>query len=104
MSDPPDEEGVAGFEALECREVRNIVYRNNRQLRPVCEGGRDFRPTADECVAFCDDSLQACIGLGGRNFCLAACASLTREQYTCALEAQGDCVQISSCLEDAAGE
>ncbi len=99
LDDPPEEEAVADWEALECREVRQTVYRRNRQLRPICEGGRDFRPTPDECVAFCDNGLQACIGVGGRNFCLAACASLTRDQYGCALAAQGDCGEIAICLE-----
>lgn len=98
LPDPPAEEEVQQVEAGTCAEVRQIVYRNNRELAPVCEGGRDFRPTADECAAFCDNGLQACLGVGGREFCLAGCASLTREQYVCALEAQGVCEVINACL------
>jgi len=98
LDDPPEEMALGEWEALSCREVRQTVYRRNRELRPICEGGRDFRPTPEECTAFCDNGLQACIGVGGRNFCLAACASLTRDQYACALEAQGDCGLIGECL------
>ncbi len=101
LQNPPTEEQIAMVDEATCREVREIVYRNNQQLRPICEGGRDFRPSPDECAAFCDNGLQDCIGLGGRNFCLAACASLDRDQYGCALEARGDCVDIAACLEDA---
>ncbi len=99
LDEPPEEMEVLDWEMQACREVRQFVYQRNRQLRPICEGGRDFRPTADECAAFCDNSLQACIGVGGRHFCLAACASLTRDQYGCALAAQGDCIEIGGCLE-----
>ena len=98
LPDPPAEGEVQQVLAATCAEVRQFVYRNNRELAPVCEGGRDFRPTADECAAFCDNGLQACLGVGGRGFCLAGCASLTRDQYVCALEAQGDCEAINGCL------
>ncbi|MCB9546127.1 MAG: hypothetical protein H6706_09780 [Myxococcales bacterium] len=98
LDQPPTDEQVANVEAATCAEVRQIVYRNNRELAPICEGDPDFRPSPDECAAFCDNGLQACIGLGGRDFCLAACASLTRDEYACALAAQGDCDAIGVCL------
>ncbi len=100
LDSPPPEEQAEVVANASCREVRQLVYQRNRQLAPICEGGRDFRPSPEECVAFCDNSLQACIGVGGRQFCLAACASLDRDQYQCALEAQGNCNEIAVCLED----
>ena len=98
LDDPPSAQEADDWEALSCREIREFVYRGNRELRPICEGGRDFRPTPEECVAFCDNALGDCLGVGGRNFCLAGCASLTRDQYGCALEAQGNCEVIDRCL------
>jgi len=98
LDDPPSDEVVAEWEGLTCAEVRRQIYRQNRQLRPVCEGRGDFRPSPEECADFCDNALAACLGVGGRGFCLAGCASLTREQYACALEAQGDCERIAVCL------
>lgn len=95
---PPDEMQVQMTEAAMCSDVRRLVYRNNRELAPICEGGGDFRPTPDECAAFCDNGLEACLGVGGRAFCLAGCASMTRDQYACALAAQGDCGAIDACL------
>lgn len=95
---PPDEMQVQMTEAAMCSDVRRLVYRNNRELAPICEGGADFRPTPDECAAFCDNGLEACLGVGGRAFCLAGCASMTRDQYACALAAQGDCGVIDACL------
>jgi hypothetical protein len=100
LDDPPSEREIEQWEAMSCREVRETVYRDNRQLRPLCEGNGDFRPLPDECVAFCDQTLLQCIGIGGRNFCTAACSTLTREEYQCALEAQGDCAAINTCLGD----
>lgn len=102
LNQPPTAEQLADWEAATCAEVRQFVYRNNRELAPICEGDRDFRPGPEECAAFCDNGLQACIGVGGRHFCLAACASLTRGQYQCALEARGDCDAIAACLADSA--
>ena len=99
MEQPPAEEQVQMTEAATCREVREFIYRNNRELAPVCEGNPDFRPTPEECVAFCDNTLQACIGIGGRQFCLAACASITRDQYECTLSSDGDCESIATCLQ-----
>ena len=74
LDDPLSPRELEQWEALSCREVREVIYRGNRELRPFCEGGRDFRPTPDECVAFCDNALGACLGIGGRNFCLAGCS------------------------------
>jgi hypothetical protein len=99
LFDPPDPQGVEDYVNLECRQVRELVYQESRELAPLCEGGREFRPSADECAAFCENTLAACIGVGGRQFCLGACATLEREQYQCALEAQGDCAAIDRCLE-----
>jgi hypothetical protein len=98
LVDPPEGDEVEMIEAAACEDVRRLVYRNNRELAPICEGGGDFRPTAEECAAFCDTGLEACLGVGGRAFCLAGCASLTREQYACALAAQGECGAIDACL------
>ncbi len=98
LVDPPEEADVARVEEATCDDVRRLVYRNNRELAPICEGGGDFRPTAEECAAFCDTGLEACLGVGGRAFCLAGCASLTRDQYACALGARGDCAAIDACL------
>ena len=93
-------EAVDRFTDLSCRQVREeTVYRGNRELRPLCEGDGDFRPRPDECAAFCDGALGQCI-IGGRRFCLAACASITRDQYECALTADDDCAQIDTCLSD----
>jgi len=99
LEDPPSEGEVEQWEAFECRRVREFIYRGNRELRPLCDGGGDFRPTPEECVGFCDNALGACLGVGGRNFCLAGCASLTRDEYGCALEAQGNCARINVCLD-----
>jgi hypothetical protein len=98
LVEPPDEMQVQMTEAAMCSDVRRLVYRNNRELAPICEGGGDFRPTPDECAAFCDNGLEACLGVGGRGFCLAGCASMTRDQYACALAAQGECGAIDACL------
>ena len=98
LEDPPSAREVEEWEGFECRRVREFIYRGNRELRPLCDGGGDFRPTPEECVDFCDNALGACLGVGGRNFCLAGCASLTRDEYACSLEAQGDCARIEMCL------
>ena len=100
LDDPPSAQETDQWEALSCRDVRETVYRDNRQLRPLCEGNGDFRPLPDECAAFCDQTLLQCIGIGGRNFCIAACSTLTRDEYQCALEAQGECQAINACLGD----
>ncbi len=100
LQDPPSAAEVDAFVGRSCREVREFVYRGSPELRPLCEGNRDFRPTPDECGAFCDQTLLQCIGLGGRNFCTAACASLSREQYQCALENQANCDAINQCIDD----
>ncbi len=99
LFDVPEAEEAEFYLELECREVREFVYEDNRELAPLCEGDREFRPSPDECVAFCESTLAECIGVGGRQFCLGACATLERDQYQCALEAQGDCVAIDRCLE-----
>ncbi len=99
LADPPSEQETDDWLAASCLDIRRFAYQDNAQLAPLCEGGRDFRPSGDECAAFCDNGLQDCIGLGGRNFCLAACASLERDQYQCALEAQGACDAIDACLQ-----
>jgi hypothetical protein len=99
FEDPPSVEEIEEWEASTCREVREVVYRDNRQLRPICEGSQDFRASPEECSAFCDGDLGECI-IGGRSFCLAACSSLDRDQYQCALEAQSDCELIDTCLAD----
>jgi hypothetical protein len=100
LNDPPAENRVDAYLALECSQVRQLVYRGNPELRPICEGGREFHPSPDECVAFCDNALQGCLGVGGRQFCLAGCAAISRDAYVCALEAQGDCQQIQVCLDE----
>ncbi len=100
LFDVPEPEEVEFYLDLECREVREFVYEDNRELAPLCEGDREFRPSPEECVAFCETRLGECIGVGGRQFCLGACATLERDQYQCALEAeQGDCAAIDRCLE-----
>ncbi len=99
LFDVPEPAEVEFYLGLECREVRELVYEDNRELAPLCEGDREFRPSPDECVAFCESTLAECIGVGGRQFCLGACATLERDQYQCALEAQGDCQAIDRCLE-----
>jgi hypothetical protein len=100
FNDPPSANDVEELQQLSCQDVREIyLYRGNRQLRPLCEGNRDFRPAPDECASFCDGVLGDCI-IGGRRVCLAACASISREQYECALTAQGDCAEIDRCLGD----
>ncbi|MEE2643573.1 MAG: hypothetical protein VYD19_01455 [Myxococcota bacterium] len=93
------EEEIEEWEALSCRDVREFIYRGNRELRPICEGNQDFRATPEECAAFCDSELGECI-IGGRQLCLAACASLSRPQYVCALENRDDCEAIDVCLSD----
>ena len=99
FADPSSEEEISEWEALSCREVREFIYRGNRELRPICEGNQDFRATPEECAAFCDSELGECI-IGGRQLCLAACASLSRDQYQCALENRADCAAIDACLSD----
>jgi len=97
FNDPVSEEDLEGWEGSSCLEVREFVYRDNPQLRPICEGNQDFRPSPAECGAFCEQSLDACL-LGGSALCLSACSSLTRPQYECSLAAQGDCGEIDLCL------
>lgn len=100
LFDPPEAAEVEAYLTLECAEVRAQIYENNRELAPICEGDPEFNPGPDECVAFCERGLEACIGIGGRNFCLGACASLTREEYECALAAGEDCAEINACLPE----
>lgn len=97
FANPISEEDLLQWEATECRQVREVVYQDNPQLRPICEGNQDFRPSPEECTAFCEDGLDDCI-LGGMSVCLSACASFEREQYACALEAQGVCAQMDQCF------
>lgn len=99
FEDPISEADLGDWEETSCREVREVVYQDNPQLRPICEGGRDFRPTPEECSAFCESSLDACI-LGGETICLSACAGMDRGQYECALAAQGECGAIDLCLSE----
>ena len=99
FEDPVSEEDLADWEMTECREVRNVVYQDNPQLRPICEGNQDFRPSPAECSAFCESGLDQCI-IGNRTICLSACASLTRPQYECALAANGECMAIDVCLSE----
>lgn len=99
FNDPVSIENLDQWEASTCRDVREFVYRDNPQLRPVCEGNQDFRPSPEECSAFCEQSLNACL-IGGDALCLSACASLTRPQYECALIAQDDCSLIDQCLTE----
>jgi hypothetical protein len=99
FDDPISEDDLQEWEMTECRQVREVVYDDNPQLRPICEGNRDFRPSPGECSAFCDSGLDQCI-IGGRTICLSACASMTRDQYICSLEANGECVEIDTCLTE----
>ena len=99
FEDPLSEEELIDWEMSSCREVREFIYQDNQQLRPICEGNQDFRPTPAECSAFCDAGFDTCI-LGNRTICLSACSGLTREQYTCSLQAGTDCQSIESCLVD----
>ncbi|MGK0361935.1 MAG: hypothetical protein ACI9U2_004255 [Bradymonadia bacterium] len=100
LFDPPEAAEVEAYLNLECAEVRAELYETNRELAPICEGDPEFNPGPDECVAFCERGLEACIGIGGRNFCLGACASLTREEYECALAAGENCEEINACLPE----
>jgi hypothetical protein len=97
---PPPDQLFEFLEDASCREVRGFVYQQNRELAPICEGGREFRPTGEECAALCDNALGECVGLGGRNFCIAGCASFTRDQYECILAAQGECNAIDACVAE----
>jgi hypothetical protein len=97
FEDPISEDDLQGWQSFSCAEVREVVYRDNEQLRPICEGNSDFRASPEECAAFCDEALGTCL-IGGRTVCLAACSSLSRDQYQCALEAQGSCDLIDQCL------
>ena len=99
FNDPVAEDELASWEASSCAEVRDFVYRDNPQLRPICEGNQDFRPSPEECAAFCDQSLSACL-IGGDALCHSACSSLTRLEYECSLAAQGDCGEIDRCLTE----
>ena len=99
FDDPISEEDLSDWEMTACREVREVVYQDNQQLRPICEGNQDFRPSPAECSDFCDSGLDLCV-IGNRTICLSACAGLTREQYLCALEADSDCMAIESCLSE----
>lgn len=99
LRQPPSVRRLEQIESAECRAVRNLAYQQNPQLRPVCEGGREFRPTPDECAAFCDNVLQACLGLDNRGFCLAGCAALERDQYACALEMPDNCDAVLECIQ-----
>lgn len=99
FNDPVSEEDLTSWEASSCADVRNVVYRDNPQLRPICEGNQDFRPSPEECSAFCDQALGACL-IGGDALCLSACASFTRVEYECSLAAQGECAEIDLCLTE----
>lgn len=100
LFDPPSAAEVAAYEQLACADVREQIYENNRELAPICEGDPEFHPTPDECVAFCERGLEDCIGIGGRDFCLGACATLDRAEYECALAAGQDCAAINACFVD----
>ncbi len=100
LDDPPSERETEDWLALSCADVRGWIYQRSRELRPLCEGNQDFRPSVEECAAFCDNVIGGCPFIGGRNFCLNGCASLTRDQYGCAVERQGDCDGIAACLAD----
>jgi hypothetical protein len=103
LDDPPSARETEEWMDLSCADVRGWMYQRSRELRPLCEGNQDFRPTVDECTAFCDNIIGDCPFIGGRNFCLAGCASLTRDQYACAVERQDECDAIAACLADPAG-
>jgi hypothetical protein len=100
LFDPPSAEEAAAYQALACVDVRAEVYIDNPELAPICEGDPEFNPTAEECVGFCERGLAECIGIGGQDFCLGACATLEREEYECALAAGADCDAINACLAD----
>lgn len=99
FADPISEQDLSDWEMSSCRDVREFIYQDNQQLRPICEGNQDFRPSPAECSAFCDEGFDTCI-LGNRTICLSACAGLTREQYTCSLQSGTDCQSIEACLVD----
>jgi hypothetical protein len=99
FTDPISADDLVEWEATECREVRELVYQNNPRLRRTCEGNQDFRPTPEECSDFCAGELDECV-IGGSTICLSACASMSRDQYGCAIQAEGDCAQIDLCLTE----
>ena len=95
---PPSDRIVDEYTNTACRQVREQVYQDNPGLRPVCDGGQDFRPTATECADVCETSLDECI-VGGSNQCIGLCRTLTRDEYTCAIADGATCMSIDSCLE-----
>ena len=95
---PPAQRLVDEYTNTACRQVREQIYQENQGLRPVCDGGQDFRPTAAECTDVCESSLDACI-VGGQSQCVGLCRTLTREEYTCAIEDGATCTSIDACLQ-----
>lgn len=101
LFDPVSEEEADAIRQMSCREVRESVYEDNHGLAQLCEGDRNFRPSPEECAAFCDEGgLAECIAVGGRAFCLGACATMTRESFECATAAGDDCAAIDICLDE----
>ena len=97
LPEPPSPRLTEEYVAYSCREIRASVYQDNPGLRPLCDGGQDFRPTADECVDVCRTHLDECTP-GGESQCIALCRSLVREEYTCILSEDRSCETIDACL------
>ena len=97
LPEPPSERLTNEYVAYSCRDIRQGVYQENPGLRPICDGGQDFRPTADECIDVCRTSLDACVP-GGELQCTALCRTLTRAEYTCVLSDGASCGAIDACL------
>lgn len=95
---PPAQRFVDEYTNTACRQVRAQVYQDNPGLRPVCDGGQDFRPTAAECTDVCEMSLDECI-VGGQTQCVGLCRTLTRDEYTCAIADGATCMSIDNCLQ-----
>ncbi len=95
---PPSNRLAEEYVNFSCRDIRQGVYQDNPGLRPVCDGGQDFRPSADECIDVCRTSLDECI-VGGELQCVGLCRTLTREEYVCALADGASCDSIDRCLE-----
>ena len=99
LPEPPSDRITEEYVALQCRAVRGFVYNDSPEIRGVCEGGQDFRPTAEECVDLCSDTLDECVP-GGRQQCIGLCRSLSREQYACALVEGATCESIDTCFNE----
>ena len=97
LPEPPSPRLTEEYVAYSCREIRAGVYQDTPGLRPLCDGGQDFRPTADECVDVCRTRLDECTP-GSESQCIALCRSLIREEYTCILSEGGSCEAIDACL------